>query len=163
MRGRRVSFFLSSWTESRILGRSEGSATDPPAKTAPGWQPVEKNSAPSNKYRLIRNSKRDILLWSMLQFQKNKLFYFATLLLLICLSAAAGHFLVHAAHDGDSASADHCALCRFVSIIGLVLFCIFIFFLKLERAQFNFSEPKHFLPFRYLSAISGRAPPFILS
>ena len=96
----------------------------------------------------------------MLRFQRNKLFCFIGLLLLICLSAAAFHFLAH--HD-NSADTDHCAICQFITTIAVILFCVFLFFFKSQQTRFDFLEFKKILPAQYLSAVSGRAPPLILS
>lgn len=100
----------------------------------------------------------------MLKFQQNRLFAFIGILLLICLSAAGLHFLAHAAqHGNDFSNTDHCAVCQFVTVIGSVLFCVVILFLRLQQTQFEFLETEKLLPFKNLSAASGRAPPFSLS
>ena len=100
----------------------------------------------------------------MLRFQKNKSFRVIALFLFICLSAVAFHFLVHAAHpNNDRVDADHCVICQFVTTAGTALFCIFLLFLKLQQTRPRFLEVKNFLPFKYLSAASSRAPPFLLS
>ena len=96
----------------------------------------------------------------MIQFQKNKWFHFAAILLLVGFAALTFHPLIHALHhDGDKNDADHCSVCQFVMALGLILFCIFLLFLRTQQERFNFSEFKQFLPFKFLSPIHGRAPP----
>jgi len=73
------------------------------------------------------------------------------------------HPLIHALHhDGDKDDdADHCPLCRFITALGFILFCIFLLFLKTLQEQFNLSEFEQFLPFKFLSPHYGRAPPVL--
>ena len=96
----------------------------------------------------------------MIQFQKNKLFYSAAILLLIGFAALTFHPLIHAIHHvGDKDDADHCAICQFATTLGFILFCVFLLFLRTQQEQFSFSEFKQSLPFKFLSPIHGRAPP----
>jgi Na+/melibiose symporter-like transporter len=96
----------------------------------------------------------------MIQFQRNKLFYFAAILLLVGFAALTFHPLIHATHHvGDKTDADHCAICQFVTTFGFILFCIFLFSFKSLQERFSFSEFKQSLPFKFLSPIHGRAPP----
>jgi hypothetical protein len=96
----------------------------------------------------------------MIQFQKNKLFYSAAILLLIGFAALTFHPLIHALHHaGDKDDADHCAICQFATTLGFILFCVFLLFLRTQLKRFNFSEFKQTLPFKFLSPIHGRAPP----
>ena len=98
----------------------------------------------------------------MVQFQKNKAFRFAAVLLLAGFVALAFHPLIHALHhDGDKDDADHRPSCQFVTALGFILFCVFMFFLKTQQARFNLLEPKQFLPFSFLSPHYGRAPPVL--
>ena len=96
----------------------------------------------------------------MIQFQKNKLFYFAAILLLVGFAALTFHPLIHAIHHvGDKNDSDHCQLCQFSAGLGLILFCIFLFFFKCQLERFNLSRVSQSLPFKFLSPIYGRAPP----
>jgi len=96
----------------------------------------------------------------MIQFQKNKLFQFAAVLLLVGLAALTFHPLIHATHhDGDKDDASDCPLCQFVAALGFILFCIFLFFLKIQQDRFSLSELRQSLPFKFLSPLHGRAPP----
>ena len=96
----------------------------------------------------------------MIQFQKNKLFYSAAILLLVGFAALTFHPLIHATHHvGDKDDADHCAICQFATVLGFILFCIFLLFFKSLKGSFTFPEFKQPLPFKFLSPIHGRAPP----
>ena len=98
----------------------------------------------------------------MIQFQRNRVFQFAAIILLIGFAAFAFHPLVHALHRaGDQDHADGCPSCRFVASLGFVLFCIFLFFLKATQVRFNFREYRLSLPFKFLSPLYGRAPPVL--
>ena len=98
----------------------------------------------------------------MIQFQKNNAFRFAAILLLIGFAAFAFHPLTHALHhDGDKEDADHCPLCQFVLVLGLILFCVFLLFFRAQQVRFNLSEFRQSLPFKFLSPIRGRAPPVL--
>jgi hypothetical protein len=96
----------------------------------------------------------------MIQFQKNKFFLFAAVLLLIGFAAFTFHPLIHALHhDGDKDNGGDCPLCQFVAALGFILFCVFLFFLKIQQGQFNLLEFRQSLPFKFLSPHYGRAPP----
>ena len=98
----------------------------------------------------------------MIQFQKNKLFQFAAILLLVGLAALTFHPLIHATHHvGDKDDADHCPLCQFVLVLGLILFCVSLLFFRAQQERFNRSEFRQSLPFKFLSPIHGRAPPVL--
>jgi len=98
----------------------------------------------------------------MIQFQKNKAFQFAAILLLIGFAAFAFHPLVHATHHvGDKDDANHCPLCQFVAAIGFILLCIFLLFFRAQQEQLNFQEFRQSLPFKFLSPLYGRAPPVL--
>ena len=98
----------------------------------------------------------------MIQFQKNRAFCFAAVLLLIGFAALAFHPLIHATHHvGDKDDAECCPLCQFVAALGFILFCIFLFFLKMQQERFNLSELRQSLPFKFLSPLHGRAPPVL--
>ena len=98
----------------------------------------------------------------MIQFQKNKLFYFAAILLLVGFAAITFHPLIHATHHaGDKDDADHCPLCQFVAGLGFILFCVFLLFLRMQQEQVNFSEFKQSLPLKFLFPLHGRAPPIL--
>jgi hypothetical protein len=98
----------------------------------------------------------------MIQFQKNKLFQFTAILLLVGFAALAFHPLVHATHHaGSKDDADHCAICQFATVLGFMLFCIFLFFLRTQQERFDFSEFRQSLPFKFLSPLHGRAPPVL--
>ena len=98
----------------------------------------------------------------MIQFQKNKAFHFAAILLLVGFAALAFHPLIHAVHHaGDKDDANHCPLCQFITALGFILFCIFLFFLKTQQERFNLSEFRQSLPFKFLSPLHGRAPPVL--
>ncbi|MFH0984901.1 MAG: hypothetical protein V1882_05130 [Candidatus Omnitrophota bacterium] len=98
----------------------------------------------------------------MIQFQRNKSFYFTAILLLAGFVALTFHPLIHAIHhDGDKDDADSCPLCRFVAALGFVLFCVFSFFLKARQVRFDLSEFRQCLPFEFLSPRYGRAPPVL--
>ena len=98
----------------------------------------------------------------MIQFQKNKLFHFAAILLLVGFAALAFHPLIHAIHHaGDKGGAGGCSLCQFVAALGFILFCVFLFFLKTQQERFNLSELRQSLPFKFLSPLHGRAPPVL--
>ena len=99
----------------------------------------------------------------MMRLQNNKIFRFFAVLVLLCLSAAAFHSLAHAAHSGDTAGSEHCAVCQFVTIAAAVVLCALVFFHKLQREQFDTSEQKQFLPAQYLSAVFSRGPPLSFS
>ncbi len=96
----------------------------------------------------------------MIQFQKNKAFHFAAILLLIGLAALAFHPLIHeAVHSGDKSDDGHCFLCQFITALGLILFCIALLFLRDPQERLNVSEFRQSLPFKFLSPIHGRSPP----
>ena len=96
----------------------------------------------------------------MIQFQKNKLFHFAAILLLVGFAALTFHPLIHATyHVGDKDGADHCALCQFATTLGFILFCIFLLFLTTQQERFYSLAFKQSLPFKFLSPIRDRAPP----
>ena len=96
----------------------------------------------------------------MIRFQRNKLFYFAAILLLVGFAALTFHPLIHATrHAGDKDDAAHCAICQFATTIGFILFCAFLLFFRIQPKRFDFLEFKQSLPFKFLSPIRGRAPP----
>ena len=96
----------------------------------------------------------------MIQFQKNKLFCFAAILLLIGFAALTFHPLIHATHHAsDKDDADHCAICQFAATLGFILFCVFLLFLRTQQERFNLLEFGQLLQFKLLSPIYGRAPP----
>jgi len=96
----------------------------------------------------------------MIQFQRNKSFQFAAILLLVGFAAFAFHPLIHALHHaGDKDDADNCPSCQFVTALGFILFCVFMFFLKTEKIRFNLLEHRQCLSFSFLSPHYGRAPP----
>ncbi|GEM_PF-3196063 len=98
----------------------------------------------------------------MIQFQKNRAFQFAAILLLIGFAAFAFHPLIHATHHvGDKDDADHCPLCQFVVALGFILFCVFLLFFRAQQERFNLSEFRQSLPFKFLSPLYGRAPPVL--
>jgi len=96
----------------------------------------------------------------MIQFQRNRAFQFAAILLLIGFAAFAAHPLIHATHHvGDKDDADHCPTCQFIAALGFILFCIFLLFFRIQQERFDRSEFRQSLPFKFLSPIYGRAPP----
>jgi hypothetical protein len=98
----------------------------------------------------------------MIQFQKNKSFQLAAILLLVGFAALTFHSLVHATHHaGDKDDAHDCPSCQFVTALGLILFCIFLFFFRAQQKQFHLSEFRQALPFKFLSPHYGRAPPVL--
>ena len=99
----------------------------------------------------------------MITFQKNKLFYFVAILVLVGFAALTFHPLIHALrHDGDKDDdVGHCPLCQFITALGFILFCVFLFFLGTQQERFNFSEFRKSLPLKFLSPHYGRAPPVL--
>jgi hypothetical protein len=98
----------------------------------------------------------------MIQFQKNRAFHLAAILLLVGFAAFAFHPLIHALHHaGDKDDADNCPSCQFVTALGFILFCVFMFFLKIQQARFGLLECRQFLSFSFLSPHYGRAPPVL--
>ena len=98
----------------------------------------------------------------MIQFQRNNLFRFAAILLLIGFAALTFHPLIHATHHvGDKDDADHCPLCQYVVALGFILFCVYLLFFMAQQESFNLSEFRQSLPFKFLSPLHGRAPPVL--
>ena len=96
----------------------------------------------------------------MIQLQKNKLFQFAAILLLVGFAALIFHPLIHATHHAsDKDDADHCPLCQFIAALGFIFFCVFLLFLRTQQERFDLLESRQSLPFKFLSPIRGRAPP----
>jgi len=98
----------------------------------------------------------------MIRFQKNKLFQFAAVLLLVGFAVFAFHPLIHATHHaGDKDDADNCPSCQFVATLGFILLCIFLLFFRAQREQFTLSEFRQSLPFKFLSPYYSQAPPVL--
>jgi hypothetical protein len=98
----------------------------------------------------------------MIQFQKNRAFQLAAILLLVGFAALAFHPLLHAVHHaGDKDAADCCPLCQFITALGFILYCVVLFSLRFQQERFNYSEFRQSLPFKFLSPLHGRAPPVL--
>lgn len=98
----------------------------------------------------------------MTQFQKNRAFQLAAVLLLVGFAVFAFHPLIHALHHaGDKDDADNCPSCQFVTALGFILFCVFSLFFRAQLERFNLSELRQSFPFQFLSPLYGRAPPVL--